>query len=419
MQKYRYKALAPNGAVSTDIIDAAGRDEVVSLLRAKNYLPVSVEPFEGEDSDPTQEQRNGADPLPVTRSNKSQRPRLHRKDFVLFTAEFESLLSSGLTAERALDVLTRTSSSRSIVNLAEDLRSKIRAGRSLSESLADFPETFDGFYVAMVMSGEASGQLEKTLQRLNAYLGQIDQLVSSIRSELTYPAILAAATLISLGLLFGFVIPQFELLFQGSDEKLPAVLVTIFAVSSLFDKYGWQIAGAASILGVAIYLIVIRPGDGKKFAYRAVRRIPIVGPIFFLHSLEKFCRSLATLLDSGLQLSPSLSLAANVCANPAITTAVAAADKAVKEGKLLSSAFDAGDVFPPLIVELVRVAEESGQLSATMTQLADIYRGQVQQALKRVTTMVGPALVTLIGLFIAVIAATLYSTILDLNLLAR
>lgn len=407
MGRFLYKALTPDGNVVEDVMEAQSRDNVVARLRDADQLPISVEAA-GTDDGPAEHSLSRGDATPDRR-----RVRVPTEALILFTRQLGTLLNARLPLEQALAVVAQATTA-TMGGIAGNLRQRVREGATLSEAMAAQPHAFDPFYRAIVVAGEGGGALEDTLGRLAQYLERAQRLRTQVRSALIYPAILLAAALVSVTIIMTVVLPQFEALFRSTASDLPWATKAIFAIAGVLRDHGLTLGAVGAAAGVGIYLY-LRSAVAVGRLDRFILALPWVGRLVQTMEFERIFRSLAVLIGNGVGLAKALELAGAVARNRVVKSAVADANGRVKHGERLTDAFAAQPVVPRMAVHLIRVGDESGELETMLTKLADIFSTEVESELKRLITVIEPALIVLIGLFVAVIIVSLLSAIVGVN----
>ena len=410
MAQFRYRALAPSGEITEGVMVAPDRDAVVARLRANDHLPIRTERLDQPDP--------SADAAPAAPPRR--RPRWRRRvgpgAVAMFTREMHTLLDAGLTADRALQVIAETNANPGLAAVAGELRQRVHGGAALSEAMAAHGQLFGPFYRAMVRAGEAGGSLDATLEGLAGYLERTERLVASVRSALIYPMILVVAAGVSVLILMILVVPQFEMLFRETATEIPWITQVVIALSRFLRGYGWMLVLAA----LGAWLVLRLPW--RSPAARARRdgwllRLPVIGSLIARIEVERFARSLATLLTNGVSLPAALELSGAAVNNQVIARVAARAVERVKEGERLAGVLQASGVIPPLAVQLIKVGEESGRLEAMLLKLADGYAQEVEVSLKRLVALIEPLLILLIGGLVALVVVSLVAALFGVNAL--
>lgn len=409
---FHCKVMTADGEIVEDVMEAASRDEVVAHIRESGRLPIAVAALDPEmpaDANVSQSARSA--------HARRWRVRSDHRSLALFTRKLGTLLDAGLSLPRSLSVLASPDVADPSTQLARDLHRRLRQGAALSDAMDMHPDRFDPFYRAMIRAGESAGALGGTLGRLADFLDKATALRSAIRSALIYPTILLAAAVISIVLLVTLVLPQFESLLRAAPGELPGVTRAVFAVADFLRGWGWALL-AGLLLPLALARSPLGGAGFMRWADRWALRLPLAGELIRKTEFERIFRSLAALIENGVALPRALELAAAIARNSMIRDAVACANPAVRQGEPLSGALAAHEAVPRLAVQLIRVGEESGALHAMLLRTADIFAVDVELALKRLVSLIEPALIILIGVLVATIVVSLLSAIVGINALA-
>ncbi|MEE8332330.1 MAG: type II secretion system F family protein [Alphaproteobacteria bacterium] len=412
MSRFHYRVMTQDGDIVEDVMEAASRDEVVAHIRESGRLPIDIATLD-------QDAMPGAvtSPAAVRAGTRRRGGRPDTKALSLFTRKLGTLLDAGLTLPRALSILAGTGTADASAALARDLHHRIREGVALSDAMDAHPDRFDPFYRAMIRAGEGAGALGGTLGRLADFLDKAATLRAAIRSALIYPTILLAAVVVSIVLLITLVLPQFEALLRGAPGELPGATRAVFAVADFLRVWGGAVLGALLLP----YILARAPVGGaglRRWGDGMALRLPLIGEMIRMTEFERIFRSLATLTGNGVGLPRALELVAAIAQNHLIADAIATAYPAVRRGELLSDALVSHKAVPPLAVQLIQVGEESGALDAMLLRIADIFAAEVELTLKRLVSLIEPALIILIGGLVATIVVSLLSAIMGINALA-
>ena len=283
--------------------------------------------------------------------------------------------------------------------MLRDLLKSVKGGKPLSAALQPYETVFGAFYINMVRSGEASGQLSAVLDRLVEYLDSAKANRDSVISALIYPGILLVVSVISVVLMLGFVVPQFETLFEDMGEALPLLLLATVAAVVVFRRWSATEQGRTSL-------------DQRLL------NLPLAGGIVFEFEMSKFARTVGTLLGNGVSLLKAISIAIDTVDNRVIAESLRVLPPAVKAGKRMSVALGETGMFTPMVIQMIRVGEESGSLDQMMLELAKVFEGHVQSGVKRGLALLEPALILTMGFLIAIIIIAILMGILSVNNLA-
>jgi general secretion pathway protein F len=343
--------------------------------------------------------------------------RITPRELSLFTHSLARLMQAGLPLAEAVRLAAAVPGG-AMTGLAEELCAEIRTGASLSVAMercdTSQPPVFNMVFRAMTQAAETSGALPESLRRLAEYTGRAAQLSQSVRSALIYPALLLGAAFVSLLVLIVVVIPRFEALFAGMEQDIPLVTRLIIGGAGLLRSYGWLLL-AAGLAGFFYWRRQRRNPDFRLAQDAYLLRLPQIGPIMEKIILERVARSLSELLNNGVSLPEALRLSSAIAENHLYKTALRRAADRVREGESLHDALAETGAFPELMLQLVRVGQESSGLAAMLAHLTDIYALDAEAAARRLITLLEPALVILIGVVMAVIILGMMSAITGVN----
>ncbi len=400
MPNFNYKAISADGktvkgSVVADRIELASRQ-----LRTQGFTLLDLAP--------------GAAAAPGATGGKKL---AGRDDVLAMTRELSVLLRAGLPIDRALKVMIDMAATEGVQALLDELLTAVKGGKKLSDALQVHQKIFGNFYINMVRSGEASGHLAEVLARLLEYLENAKAVRSSVISALIYPAILLTVAVVSIAVILGFVVPQFETLFADMGDALPALTRVVITAGNAIADWGWLML--LTLVGAGWYLRSWSQSEqGKATLDRRLLKLPILGEVLFKYEIAKFARTVGTLQGNGVSLLQSISIAIDTLDNSLVKGALDVLPPAVKRGQRMSVAIEGTQTFSPLVVQMVRVGEESGSLDQMMIELADVYDEEVQAGVKRALALLEPALILVMGGSIAVIIIAILSGILSVNDLA-
>jgi general secretion pathway protein F len=338
-------------------------------------------------------------------------------DILVMTSELSIMLKAGLSLDNALRVLIGMSAKPEMVALTQSILDEVKSGAPLSKVLARHPEEFGDFYINMVRSGEASGQLSAVLERLIEHLERLRSLKESVISATIYPAILLTVAVLSLVAMLGFVVPQFETLFKGMGDALPMPTRIVMELGHAFTNYGLLI-GVGAFVVVWMLRIWLKSPTGRRWWQARALRLPLAGTLLLKYDLTLYSRSLGTLLGNGVPLLMSLQIATQTVSNVNLRQALEGVVPKVKAGGKMVDALKASGIFEPLAISLVRVGEETGRMGPMLLELARIFNRDVEAGIKRGLTMLEPVLILVLGLIIASIIVSILLGILSINDLA-
>ncbi len=338
-------------------------------------------------------------------------------DILVMTSELSIMLKAGLPLDNALRVLIGMNAKPAMVNLTQTILDDVKSGVPLSRALSRHPQQFGDFYINMVRSGEAGGQLSAVLERLNEHLERLRALRESVISASIYPAILLGVAVLSVIAMLGFVVPQFESLFKDMGDALPTPTRIIMNIGRAFTDYG-LIIGLGLVLLVWLARLWLRLPAGCQWWQARALRLPLLGTLMLKYDLTLFARSLGTLLGNGVPLLSALHIATQTVGNVNLRQALEGVIPKVKGGSKMVDALQASGIFEPLAINLIKVGEETGRMGPMLLELARIFNRDVETGIKRGLTMLEPILILVLGLLIASIIVSIMLGILSVNDLA-
>ena len=429
MPEFVWRAAGASGKVEHGRLSAASTAAALRQLREQGLTPLVLE----DASDPgaleaTLLAGSGSAPsgggtagtgLAGVRPPKVRKAKgpVTAPDVLALTSELAIMLRAGLALDNALRVLIDMSHKPSVAALMQGVLDAVKGGTPLSRALAQHRQLFGDFYINMVRSGEASGQMSAVLDRLVEHMERQRALRESVVSATIYPAILLAVAVLSLIAMLGFVVPQFEKLFTDMGDALPLPTRIVMGMGQAFTQYGLLIG--LGLLGAGVLVAGwARSPAGRRWWQARLLGLPLVGPLALKYQITLFSRSLGTLLGNGVPMLTALHIATETVGNTVLQQALARVAPIVKEGGRVVQALTATGIFEPLAINLVRVGEETGRVGPMMLELANILNREVETGIKRLLTLVEPVLILVLGVLIAAIIVSILLGILSINDLA-
>ena len=402
MPVFHYKAANISGDVVQGEMEAASQDALIRHLQAQGHIPIRAEEITG----------SGSGEAPAVFA--LPRRRAGRADVSVFTIELATLLQAGLPLDKALETLVGIADRTPFREVLEDLLAQVRGGAFLSAALESHGRLFSRFYRNMVKAGEASGALDAALARLAEFMDRSRELRDSILSALLYPMVLVFVGIVSMTIILGLVIPKISTMFAEAGQQLPWFTQVVVSSGHFVQDYGWVMA----LAGAAIFIFLRRqyadPVSRLRWDGRLLR-LPLVGPLIARLEAARFTRTLGTLLSNGVPLLDAIAIAKEVVANQVVADGIRRVSERVRQGEGLARPLSEARVFPPLAGHLLQVGEESGNLEAMLTQLAQIYEREVKSALRRLMAVLEPALILGLAVIIAAIILSIVVAILSIN----
>jgi general secretion pathway protein F len=413
MAEFVWRAVQASGQVVDGRSEAPSAAQALRQLRERGLTPLTLNEASGQAQAATAPAKGVA----VTRAGRVQKGPVKSADVLALTAELSIMLKAGLALDNALRVLIEMSAKPSVTELLQRILSDVKGGAPLSRALSQHQALFGDFYINMVRSGEASGQMASVMARLVEHMERLRALRESVVSATIYPAILLGVAVLSLVAMLGFVVPQFEQLFKDMGDALPLPTRVVMEVGQVFQTWGWAIG---LVVGALVWLLLrwLNTPGGTQWWQSLVLRLPLLGELLRKYQLTLFSRSLGTLLGNGVPLLTALRIATETVGNRILRDPLTQVVPKVKEGARVADAMRATGIFEPLALNLMRVGEETGRIGPMMLELAQILNRDVEVGIKRALTMLEPLLILVLGVLIAAIIVSILLGILSVNDLA-
>ncbi|MBP7866404.1 MAG: type II secretion system F family protein [Acidobacteria bacterium] len=401
MAEYSYKAVTPEGKAVEGSLDAENERAVLGKLQDLGYFPIRVSA--GKDA---QESAFGF--------RFGQKKKVKVKDLLHFTGELNTLLRSGLPLDRSLMILEELSEKTVFREIVHDIIKKIKGGKSLSDAMAEHPEAFPKVYVNMMKAGEAGGIIPQVLSELTAYLERTEELRSYLVSALIYPCIVVLMMVVSVLVMFFFVIPKFASVFDGTTMPVPMAMQFLLGISNFASSWWWAFLAVFIVLGISAWQFRVSP-KGRRVWDEKVLKLPLFGKLMNRIEVARFSRTLGTLLQSAVPMVSALTLVKEVVRNQVVANALEPIKSGVKKGEGLTGPMKKTGIFPPLALHLIEVGEETGNLSAMMLQAADVFEKEVRVEIKRLINLLEPFLILLMGVMVGAIVLTMVNSIFSIG----
>jgi type IV pilus assembly protein PilC len=395
MPVFTYSARpAAGGDVRTGEIDLKSKDEVISYLHRQKLIPVSV--------------REKPKQLAFKIGTGIQ-----TRDIVIFTRQFATMINSGLPLVQSLDILAEQTENENLRAVIREVLSGVESGNTLADALEKHPKVFTNLYVNMVAAGEAGGILDTILLRLATFLEKNDALIRKIKGAMIYPAVIFSVAGAAITVLLAFVIPTFQDMFSASGVPLPLPTRIVIMMSEILQSYWWIMLGAAIVGG--FMLRQFYKTDAGELAFdRLLLSLPILGDMQRKAAVARFTRTLGTLVSSGVSILEGLEITAKTSGNRVIHDAVMGSRASIAGGETIAGPLKESGVFPPMVVQMINVGEQTGGLDEMLTKIADFYDEEVDAAVSALLSALEPIMIVVLGVIVGGMIVAMYLPIFDM-----
>ena len=388
---YEYKVRDKSGNMVTGTLVADSELLVLQRLREMGYTPLEV----------------GKEKRGLNLEINVKKAKVKLKDLAVFSRQFATMINSGLPILRALSILADQTENKLLGETLNETRMDVEQGASLSGAMAKHPKVFNDLYVSMVKSGETGGSLDTTLLSLASMLEREVHLRGKIKSAMTYPIAVIVLVLLIMSAMLFFVVPQFEGIYSQLGGTLPLPTRALLFASQMAKKFWWMI-----IAGVFVFRFFFRrwkkTDKGRDAIDRLKLRVPVFGSLFHKTALSRFSSTLAMLLRAGVPILQALDIVVDTVNNRVIARAVTDVQTSVREGESIAKPLGRHEVFPPMVVQMIAVGEETGQVDTMLEKVAQFYDQEVEAAVDALTSLIEPILIAIIGGCVGAAVVALY-----------
>jgi type IV pilus assembly protein PilC len=389
MPTFEWKGTARNGQTQTGVLVADSKDAVINLMRRQQIVVTAVKEKGKEIALP--KFGGGVPPQSVA----------------IFTRQFSVMIDAGLPLVQCLEILGTQQDHKGFKRTLIQVRQDVESGSNLADAMRKHPKVFNDLYTNMVAAGEAGGILDTILQRLATYIEKSVKLNSQVKSAMIYPVAVISIACIVVMVILWKVIPTFASLFASLGAELPLPTRVVIALSNFIGDYWWLmiLLGFASSFGIRKYHSTYK---GKRVIDGIMLKAPVVGLLLRKIAVARFCRTLSTLTSSGVPILDGLQITARTAGNSIVEDAIMATRKSVEEGKTISEPLGDTEVFPPMVVQMIAVGEQTGALDTMLSKIADFYEDEVDLAVAGLMKLLEPVLIAFLGVAIGGIVIAMY-----------
>ncbi len=413
MPNFTYVALDARGQQVTGVIEAASQNEAVGALRQAGYFPKSVDvetkASKAKAAKSVSKSAAGAPAVKGAGFSLFKRQTVKGKILMIFTRQLATLIDAGLPLLRSLTVLAKQEKDLVLRTTITQLAESVQGGSTFSDGLSVHPKIFNKLYVNMVKAGELGGVLELVLLRLAEFQEKAQKIKNKVVAAMFYPLIVLCIAIAILSFLLVFIVPKFEAIFQDmlNGKPLPALTQFVIAASNLVKNNIIAII-AVAIVGAIAYKLIARTAKGLRAIDTVKLRAPLFGDLTRKSAISRFSRTLGTLVTSGVPILQALMITRETAGNVIIADAITRVHDAVKEGESIVTPLEASGVFPPMVISMIDVGEETGQLPEMLLKIAEVYDDEVDTAVTGLTSLLEPIMIVFLAVVVGTIVVALF-----------
>ncbi len=403
MPQFSYKARRRTGEVVEGMLEVADRSAALIQIERLGLFPVAVDAAKaGAMALVAQRSSNRkvewqALLPPTLRVALSQKRKPKLQELATFTQQLANLLNSGMPLTVALNSMTHLESKGIAADVSKELKQDVMEGRSLSDSMAKQPRIFSDLYINMVRAGESSGALVEVLRRMADHFERFAQVQAKFTSALVYPAFVSVVGICIVFFFMSYMLPKFMSIFQGMNVQLPMMTQILVNISHLFSGYWWLMLGVV-LAAIIIFKRFQASAEGHRKIDHWKMNAPVFGKVIRLNLFGQFARTLSTLLENGVPVLTALKITEQIMPNAMVKEAIAKTREEVTDGKTIAQPLARSKIFPQLMVDLVKIGEETGDVPGALKNVADTYENELAIALRVVTNMIEPVMIIVMAL---------------------
>ncbi len=406
MPVFEYTARNMKGDLVRDKIDLASRDDVIAHLRKNRMIVVQVREAKGKGGGIADFFKAG----------------VKTRDVVIFTRQFATMINSGLPLVQALDILSQQTENKVLADVTRAVVYDVESGHTLADALRKHPKAFTDLYVNMVAAGEAGGILDTILLRLAVFLEKNDSIVRKVKGAMIYPAVIFSVAFIAIAVLLIFVIPTFQSMFASVNLALPLPTRIVIGASNVLKNFWW------AIIAVGVFAVVAinrynKTTSGRLQIDKLLLSMPVLGDLLRKSAVSRFTRTLGTLIftrtlgtliSSGVSILDGLEITARTAGNMVIHNAVMESRASIAGGETIAAPLQKSKVFPPMVISMIAVGEQTGGLDEMLTKIADFYDDEVDAAVSALLSLLEPIMIVVLGVIVGGMVVAMYLPIFDM-----
>jgi type IV pilus assembly protein PilC len=396
MPVFQYTARTLKGELQSGEVDLPSRDDVIAHLRKNRMVVVQVRPA----------------PKQFKMSFKFGGG-VKTRDVVIMTRQFATMINAGLPLVQALGILADQTENKILANVTRQVVYDVESGHTLADALRKHPKAFSDLFVNMVAAGEAGGILDTILLRLAEFLDKNDAIIRKVKGAMVYPVVIMSVAAIAITVLLIFVIPTFQSMFASVNLELPLPTRIVIGASNILKHYWWAMIGA---LGLGFFAITryYKTVGGKLRIDSFLLNVPVLGDVLRKSAVSRFTRTLGTLISSGVSILDGLEITARTAGNQVIHNAVMASRASIAGGETIAAPLQKSKVFPPMVISMIAVGEQTGGLDEMLSKIADFYDEEVDAAVSTLLSLMEPVMIVVLGVIVGGMVVAMYLPIFDM-----
>ena len=392
MPTFAYTARTLSGDLKSSTMDANTREDVVAQLRRQKLIVVKVD---------------------EERGRKKGGGKIKTRDIVIFTRQFATMINAGLPLVQALDILSKQSENKTLKEVTRQVVYDVESGHTVADALGKHPKAFSELYVNMVAAGEAGGILDTILGRLAVFMEKNDALVRKVKGAMIYPGVIISVAVGAVTVRLGFVITTFEQMFASVNLTLPLPTRVVIGMSRFLTSYWWAVLATALGSGFMLKRYYATP-SGKLAIDRLMLKLPVLGDVIRKSAVSRFTRTLGTLISSGVSILDGLEITAKTAGNRVIHDAIMQSRSSIAGGDTIAAPLAKSEVFPPMVISMIAVGEQTGGLDEMLSKIADFYDEEVDAAVSALLSLLEPVMIVFLGVVVGGMVVAMYLPIFDM-----
>jgi len=402
MPTFAYRAKDQKGETISGTMDAEGPHAVAARLQTMGYFPLQI-----RDEVKRRQSLGGL-------VQSFRRQRIRTPDLTTFNRQLADLIGAGVTLVKALTIIVSQTSSEAMREIVNQISADVQGGDTLAQSLSKHPRAFSKIYVAMVRAGETGGMLEGVLARLADFAEAEEELKGRVKAMLIYPCIMVTVGIVAVTILMTVVMPKITGIYKDMNQALPGVTQTLITISGFLGRFWWIVLGGVVLLAAALWRFV-HTTEGKTLFDTWVLQVPVLGTVVQKREIARFARTFGALLRNGVSILPALEIVIEVMTNNIVRREVAQIPQNISQGAGVANPLRNSKVFPPVVVNMIAIGEETGRLADVLSRVAQSYEIEVDRSVRSLVSLIEPLIILSLGLVVGFIVIAMLLPIFSLD----